>query len=246
MSSRVSRLPVFDPNAANPSYGVRHSPRTRRLTLRVYPGARVEVTVPTATARHVVEEFVARHRDWIERRVATLNAAAPTPADLRPEQVRLRAFNEVWNIDYVAAARVGWRVPEPGSPKLRLHTGGDDGHVPRLLRAWLTATAEQRLAGWLGAVASHYGFRYNRVQFRRQRTRWGSCSRSGTISLNVCLLFQSPEVVRYLLLHELCHTRHMNHSDRFWGLVAECEPEWRVLDRELSRGWRHVPHWIFV
>ena len=80
---------------------------------------------------------------------------------------------------------------------------------------------------------------------RRQRTRWGSCSAAGTISLNVCLMFQRPEVVRYLMVHELCHRRHMNHSDRFWQLVESFEPGWRALDAELLKGWRHVPGWVF-
>ena len=80
---------------------------------------------------------------------------------------------------------------------------------------------------------------------RRQRTRWGSCSSRGTISLNVCLLFQRPEVVRYLMIHELCHRRHMNHSKRFWSLVTSFEPGWKPLDVELLQGWRHVPAWVF-
>ena len=80
---------------------------------------------------------------------------------------------------------------------------------------------------------------------RRQRTRWGSCSSAGTISLNVCLMFQQPAVVRYLMIHELCHRRHMNHSKRFWSLVAALEPDWKPLDVELLQGWRHVPAWVF-
>ena len=80
---------------------------------------------------------------------------------------------------------------------------------------------------------------------RRQRTRWGSCSTRGTISLNCCLLFQRPAVVRYLMIHELAHTLHMNHSRRFWHCVARHCPEYRSLDRELLDGWRRVPDWVF-
>ena len=79
---------------------------------------------------------------------------------------------------------------------------------------------------------------------RCQRSRWGSCSARGTISLNLALLFQPEDVVRYLLCHELAHTRHMNHSSRFWRLVAECEPRWRELDAALLQGWRNVPQWL--
>jgi predicted metal-dependent hydrolase len=58
-------------------------------------------------------------------------------------------------------------------------------------------------------------------------------------------LFQRPEVVRYLLIHELSHTRHMNHSRQFWALVESFEPDYRALDRELLSGWQHVPSWMF-
>jgi predicted metal-dependent hydrolase len=99
------------------------------------------------------------------------------------------------------------------------------------------------LSPWLDRVASAMGLDYGRIQIRRQRTRWGSCSRSGTISLNACLMFQPPEVVNYLLIHELAHTRHMNHSRRFWRLVESHEPRWRQLDAALTCGWRAVPGW---
>jgi hypothetical protein len=85
-----------------------------------------------------------------------------------------------------------------------------------------------------------------RLQLRWQRTRWGSCSRHGTISLNGCLLFQPPEVLRYLMVHELAHLQHMNHSPRFWHCVARYEPDWKRLDAELLQGWRRVPSWLLA
>jgi predicted metal-dependent hydrolase len=121
----------------------------------------------------------------------------------------------------------------------------NDRATAALLRGWLAELAHQQLGAQLTKVAEECGFRYARAQVRRQRTRWGSCSASGTISLNVCLLFLRPQVVRYLLVHELCHTRHMNHSARFWALVASFEPDYRALDQELLRGWQSVPGWMF-
>jgi predicted metal-dependent hydrolase len=67
----------------------------------------------------------------------------------------------------------------------------------------------------------------------------------GTISLNACLLFQRAEVVDYLIVHELMHVGHMNHSARFWQAVEKHCPQWRALDRELLQGWRNVPRWPF-
>ena len=67
----------------------------------------------------------------------------------------------------------------------------------------------------------------------------------GTISLNACLLFQRAAVVDYLIVHELTHVKHMNHSPRFWQAVEAACADWRALDRELVRGWRTVPRWVF-
>ena len=76
-----------------------------------------------------------------------------------------------------------------------------------------------------------------------QRTRWGSCSAQGTISLNASLLFVEPAVTGYLLVHELSHLRHLNHSRSFWRLVERFEPDYRRLDRALSESWTRVPAW---
>lgn len=121
----------------------------------------------------------------------------------------------------------------------------NDQAITAALRQWLADLAHEELSRQLAQIAQADGFRYGRVQIRRQRTRWGSCSATGTISLNVCLMFLAPAVVRYLLIHELCHTRHMNHSRRFWSLVEAHEPDYARLDRELLRGWQRVPGWMF-
>jgi predicted metal-dependent hydrolase len=117
--------------------------------------------------------------------------------------------------------------------------------IRQLLRRWLVERSQEVLAPALEACARELGFSFERIIVRRQRTRWGSCSTRGTISLNCCLLFQRPEVVRYLLIHELVHTLHMNHSRRFWQRVARHCPEYESLDRELLDGWRRVPSWVF-
>jgi len=112
------------------------------------------------------------------------------------------------------------------------------------LKRWLSNVARDRLGSWLQGLAATTGLSYQRLQVRAQRTCWGSHSSSGTISLNYCLLFLRPELVRYLLIHELSHSRHMNHSRRFWALVEHYEPDYRALDRELGRAWSEIPGWL--
>ena len=245
MNADLGQLPLFGPEPGAAALAVRVSRRARRLTVRVYPGGRVEVTVPRGARPAEVQQFVSRHRQWIDARVAELRTHAAPAQQPLPERVQLRAVDEEWRVRYVERTRAAWQVPERGLLELRRPAAGP-APARTALRDWLLEQGRRALVPWLERVAVERGFQFGEVQLRRQRTRWGSCSRRGTISLNVALLFQPASVVRYLFVHELCHLRHMNHSARFWGLVAEHEPDFRALDRELLRGWRHVPDWLYA
>ncbi|MGB7739123.1 MAG: SprT family zinc-dependent metalloprotease [Steroidobacteraceae bacterium] len=226
------------------AWNVRISRRARRMSMRVFPGGRVEVIVPQGAGLPAVERFVARHRDWAERRSKELLQLAPKAAERQPEAVEIRLLDRQWSVEYVPGRRV--RAEQVGDSMLRVHSPAvTDRHATQALVPWVTRLARYELSHRLRPLAAELGIDYSRMTVRRQRTRWGSCSTRGTISLNVCLLFQRPEVVRYLMIHELCHRRHMNHSKRFWSLVASFEPGWKPLDVELLQGWRHVPAWVF-
>jgi predicted metal-dependent hydrolase len=213
----------------------------------VYPGGRVEVVVPPGAPAALVHQFVHTHREWIDERVADLSAAAPRAQEFRPQTIELRAVGKTTSVEYELLPRRGVLVQtydHGGALVLRGSVSSDDD-VAGALRTWLLDVAHDELGRQLEQVARQCGLEFARMQARRQRTRWGSCSSGGTISLNACALFLEPAVVRYLLIHELCHTRHMNHSRRFWQLVESFEPEYQRLDRELSKGWQHVPGWVF-
>ena len=238
------QMPLWAPRAATPGWHVRISRRARRLSMRVFPGGRVEVVVPPGIGIPAIERFVSQHRDWAERRAREFALLVPEAGQRRPTSVELALLGQRWEVEYRAAKRTS--IADHGDGVLRLCTAdGTDSQVSSALLRWLAGVAAQELAGRLDATAGEIGIGYSRMHLRRQRTRWGSCSSAGTISLNVCLMFQSPAVVRYLMVHELCHRVHMNHSQRYWRLVESFEPQWRALDAELLKGWRHVPAWVF-
>lgn len=246
MSNRSSplQLSLWSPRESSPGWNVRISRRARRLSMRVFPGGRVEVVVPPGTGIPAVERFVARHREWAERRSREFALQAPLALERRPAAIELPLLGRRWEVRYVAGARN--RAGDDGEGVLTVHTvDALDRHVSQALIKWLARLAAVELGERLDALSRETGIDYVRLLLRRQRTRWGSCSSAGTISLNLCLMFQRPEVVRYLLVHELCHRRHMNHSQRFWGLVESFEPRWRELDAELLKGWQNVPAWVF-
>jgi predicted metal-dependent hydrolase len=242
----AAQLQLFEARDSANRWTVRISRRARRLSVRVYPGGRVEVVVPPGASATTVERFVGTHRQWIDRRVEDLSTGAGAVADIRPTSIQLPAVARQYAVEYEPSGASTVRI-ETKDANVIVVRGPvhNDKAVAAALRQWLADVAYDELSRCLRSVADAGDFHFSRVQIRCQRTRWGSCSASGTISLNMCVLFLEPAVMRYLLVHELCHTRHMNHSQRFWALVERHEPSYRQLDRELLRGWQSVPGWMF-
>jgi predicted metal-dependent hydrolase len=240
---KSQQLSLWDTERSEHSWSVRQSARARRLSVRVFRHGGVEIVVPPRTSPQRVSAFVSEHREWIERQRRRSAPLSHWP--LPPANLELSALGEHWRCTH-QPGRGRVRVRELGDQQLQL-TGRLEQleSVRHALLGWLTQHAHRRVEGPLRALAAQMDVEPGRLQVRCQRTRWGSCSRSGTISLNVCLLFQTPEVLRYLMIHELAHLRQMNHSVRFWADVARHEPGWKALDRELLQGWRRVPSWMF-
>ena len=190
---------------------------------------------------------MATHRQWIEDKHAQALRNRPAPQPFPPPSLELRATGETLRLQLAGGTgRLRLTHATAGGDGLLRISGHAEARVLRAaLRGWLMRAAGERLEPRVQAIAAATGVEYSRVSIRRQRSRWGSCSARGTISLNCCLLFQRPEVVDYLIVHELMHVKHMNHSARFWQAVERHCANWRALDRELVQGWRHVPRWVF-
>jgi len=237
------------PKGDGDSPHLRISARARRISIRVYPDARVEVVVPPRARPREIESFVATQREWIDAKRAQALRSKPAPEPFPPALLELRASGERWRL-HLAGGSGRVRILERGAASdpvrvLEIRGAVTERGLRAALRSWLKRVAGQRLAPRVGTLAASCGVRFSKVAIRRQRSRWGSCSARGTISLNLCLLFQRPEVVDYLIIHELMHVKHMNHSQRFWAAVEGHCAEWRGLDRELLDGWRTVPRWVF-
>jgi predicted metal-dependent hydrolase len=240
MKPQGTQLSLFETRSSSDPFAVRVSARARRLTARVHVGGRVEIVVPVGVNARAVREFVQRFTPWIDRKVAAMQCFAEPPAAL-PRSVDFALTGERFDVEWQQDTR-----REVALCGIRLLVRAPDADQARAeLQGWLKEAAQQRLAPSLLKLASDLNYSIQRVVIRCQRTRWGSCSTRGTVSLNCSLLFLRPEVVRYLFVHELAHTKHMNHSTGFWRLVETLEPDYRRLDRELLAGWRTVPPWVF-
>lgn len=240
----TGQLSLFSLVERNDQWLVRTSRRARRLSVRVYPGGRVEIVAPQGASPIIVQRFIGEHRQWIDDRVQAFAGMVSIDTQM-PRAIDLPAIGRRYSVEY-AERDCPARVRVHGGDRLVVDGRLSDRRgISVALRRWLCGLALLDLGEQLAGISLETQLPYARIQIRRQRTRWGSCSSSKTISLNVCLLFLDPAVVRYLMVHELCHTREMNHSVRFWSLVATYEPEYRSLDRALLGGWQQVPWWMF-
>jgi predicted metal-dependent hydrolase len=240
MKPQGTQLSLFETRSSSDPFAVRVSPRARRLTARVHVGGRVEIVVPIGVNAHTVRDFVQRFTPWIDRKVAAMQCFA-TPSESVPQNVEFAATDEKFAVEWGRGAK---RSLEQTSDRIVVQAPDERG-ARALLRSWLKRAAYERLAPRLLILANELNYSVARVSIRCQRTRWGSCSTRGTVSLNCSLVFLNYEVVRYLFVHELAHTKHMNHSANFWRLVEKIEPDYRRLDRDLLAGWRMVPSWVF-
>jgi len=238
--SSAAQLSLFDSRNAVDAFAIRISPRARRLTVRVHIGGRVEIVVPRGVTPNVVRAFVTRNTSWIDRKVAEM-CRIPGPALQLPDAVEFPATGECIGVQWRQGGARSWRQKEGAL----LVEAKDLPGAYVLLREWLLGAARERLVPKISALAGELGYDLMGVTIRRQRTRWGSCTSRGAVSLNCSLMFMQPEVVRYLMIHELSHLAHMNHSERFWRTVERHEPNYRSLDRQLTAGWRLVPAWVF-
>ena len=243
--SRDDRRPA---ELASAPLSVRESRRARYLTLRLLPPHTLELVVPRGTRAHEVSAFVHEHRQWIEDARRELAESRPLRSEGLPRLIELHAIGKRWDVHYrhdpqgqdTARCRVR-------DSALEVSTREASGRgAEAALRSWLLDEADYHLAPWLLRESQVVGRRPTSVQVRLQRTRWGSCSNSGTVSLNAALLFLEPPLVRYLFVHELCHLIALNHSRKFWSAVARYEPDYEALDRRLTAAWSEIPLWAHV
>ena len=192
---------------------VRESRRARTLRLSVGPRRPLELVVPRHVRDAEVDRFLALKRDWIARKLALMREIAE-----RPPRLGLERAGVVW---------------AGGRP---LPLASLDGRVTdtAALDRWYRREARRRITEVAGREAARLGLEYAAIAIRDQRTRWGSCSRRGTLSFSWRLLLAPAEGLEYVVVHELCHLREPNHSKAFWRVLDAARPGWRA-----QAGWLH-------
>jgi predicted metal-dependent hydrolase len=205
-------------------YRIRRSDRARRIRVSVDNDGQVEVVLPARSPERHAEDAVRQLAPWIARRRAAV----------------ARAVNEMarapGTVPYLGESLT--LIPERG--RTRVHRRGDtllipEGDSREALERWYRRQAKLEIAPRLDAATARYGTSYSGLTIRGQRTRWASRSTSGGMSFNWRLLLAPPEILDYVVEHEVAHIEVMDHSPHFWRLLASRSPRWREHAAWLKR-----------
>lgn len=226
------------------------SKRAKCVRLKVCAFRGLVVSIPPSFDRRQIPAILNKQRAWIEKsleQARKYRAEALEKIDAMPETIDLAASGEVWTVVWSVspqgiAARADWdqktmtvnlATPEPG-----------DKYTRALLQRFVIQRAKIWLEPELRRISSEVGLPFNRFGVRIQATRWGSCSAKKNISLNAKLMFLEPGLVRHILLHELAHTKVMNHSAAYHDLLEKLSPNHRKLETAVRKAKSIPPGWM--
>lgn len=224
-------------------YQIVSSIRAKYIRVKLSNKGELSVVIPKGVAVHQAHEFIKSRSDWVEKHLQNL----PTvKTEVRPDDLLLPLLGEEWGINYREDTGniicENTHLHETNEFQLEISGNTQDiSLIKEVIEIWCKHKAKPIFNRMLGDIAEEFGFHYKRLSIRAQKTRWGSCSSNKNINLNCKLLFFSPEIVRYVMIHELCHTIEMNHSSRFWSLVEECDPLYKNHRTQLKQLSRDIP-----
>ncbi len=207
----------------------RHS-TARKMILKVRTDSGEPVlTLPTRSSLATAKGFLEKHGGWIAARLARL-----------PDQIAFEADavipfrGEPHRVMKSAGARGAAHAGEIAGEKV-LIIAGDAAHLPRRLTDFLRKQVKDDIARSVATYASKLNVSVARITVKDTRSRWGSCSAAGALSFSWRLIFAPPFVLDYLCAHEVAHRVEMNHSRRYWRVVADICPHWREAEAWIKR-----------
>ena len=230
------QLPWLPPHTIKRRKGARH------VRFTVDGKGYLSITTPMKLSTYHLLKAITQQRAWIEK-----HSSFDTPIDYNnyyPLYLSLHAFKEHWSIRYIPThhKRLSLTIKEQ---QIILRGPIHEIALCQLqLRQWIRQRAMVLLNHELNKISQAIGLTYNKLTLRTQKSRWGSCNTKKNITLNDKLLFLPYHWVRYVCIHELCHTKHMNHSQQFWQLVAHYDPNYKQHKYMLSKAERYIPGWL--
>lgn len=213
------------------SITVRRSARATQVRLRVSPTGTLRASMPVYAPLFLLKRLIKSSRPQLR---AMLQQAQPVVTYHDGQLIGKSHTLIVRTGSRVTVTRSKQRIVVTLPEYKTLHDADIIQKIREVSTAALRTEAKNYLPRRLKYLADAKGFGYEKVRFSHASSRWGSCSSTGTISLNIALMKLPFELIDYVIIHELAHTVHMNHSDAFWRLVAQGDPEYKQHRRLLK------------
>lgn len=210
---------------------VTRSARSRSIRISVSPSGMLRASMPPYAPMFALKRLIKSSRSQLRK---MLEQHSPKYKIENGMQIgKSHKLAVVWGSS-TSAKRSGQHI----IVHLKDGEGLTDPHVDRLVRdtiiTALRVEAKSYLPKRLDYLSKQLGCNYEKLRFPHASTRWGSCSSQGTISLNIALMTLPFELIDYVIIHELCHTKQMNHSSKFWELVEDADPSYRLHRKMLK------------
>jgi len=215
------------------------SRRTRHISISIKPFARTKVTVPAGVDDEIAFRFVREKKQWINKHLARMKEleAMQTKFDenssysTRHHKLHLRKTQRRDISVRLSKGKINVVYPNLINPNSKVLQEEIRKGIERALRL----EAKQYLPDKVNELAEKFGFKFNKLTLKNIKSRWGSCSRKNNINLSIHLMRLPDHLIEYVILHELVHTVHHNHSARFWKMLNDITGESKVLEKEFKQ-----------
>jgi predicted metal-dependent hydrolase len=219
----------------DPEFGtitLRRSKLARHVRLKLDTRGGISISLPLRTPLLIARQLLNESRHHLRRMLGDIQANQRTYTNGdqigKSHILRFEAGGEQYSHDIIDNLLIVSHPIKPNTEKLQ-------AALQKAILAALRLQAKAYLSRRLQQFAELYDFPYSKLRFSSASTRWGSCSNQKTISLNIWLMELPFELIDYVLIHELCHTKEMNHSPRFWRLVESFCPEYKIHRKQLKQ-----------
>ena len=224
-----------------PSYIIKKHRRAKYVKLRASKQKGLEITIPYRYNLKALPLVLEENKDWIIKHLARVELQRN---ETLPDQISMALMNQLWRIHYQECNAKLEMIQRPHQEIVLVGKIQEKEKCKEKLIDWLKETAKQVLIPLLKEISERTALPYEKVTVRDQQTLWGSCTRDKSISLNYKLIFLPLPLASHVLIHELCHTKHLNHGKAFWHLVSKHDSAWVEHRRSLRHAEEWVPSWI--
>lgn len=213
-----------------------HSRRARHLRISIGTDRNVSLIIPRHASEEQGMKFLNSRLSWVEKTLSRIKPRKKQPWEFKFEEdtqifffglPHRLSFSDVRMYPYVNKS-------QKSKVKSQNLNGNNDGSLgivtpdkKKIFENFLSNKLREHIYGFAFKFCKTHGFAFKDLKIKSMRSRWGSCSRLGNLNFSLRLIHYNPQVINYVVIHELCHTREMNHSRRFWELVGQFCPEYK-------------------